>query len=186
MKLAVQFILLVLMCACGTRHKQSNSETVKSKFRFEIDTNYSFKRGIDFKKALRSYQAAQFQNLNIQYKGKPGDSISIQQYGADGKLLQETRIKGTGEANLNQSSGTSQEQTTTKESGHSEEEGKAAGHKQALGENSIATNNLDKSTWSFPWWLWLILIVVAAAALSRFSKSFLPWPFNIKTDKNEG
>jgi hypothetical protein len=176
MKTLKEAILLIaiifLLCGCASRKKDVHKTETVEKFRLSVDTSYSFRKNFMFQNALSSYTDSKFQSLVIDYEGKPGDSISVEQYGPDGQLLQKTKIKGTGKTNLRQTSGASREETTTKESGQSEEEGKASGHKDAKGENSTAALDEEISTSYFPWWLWLVLIAIALAAGYKLWRRF--------------
>ncbi|MFP9114309.1 hypothetical protein ACLI1A_10215 [Flavobacterium sp. RHBU_3] len=170
-KLTILFALLAISCA--SRKKEVHSVETKSRFNATIDTSFSFKNQFNYAAALTSASQAQYQELNIEYEGcNPGDSINITQYGSDGKPQSSTTIKGKGKVNLKSGSGTRQETVQANAAGSGAAEGKASGKKDFAGETDNRILDKTVKTWAFPWWFWLVLVLIALVAAWRLNKKY--------------
>lgn len=152
---------LLLAFGCASRKKEVHSSENKTKFSAQVDTSISFRNKFDYAAALSSQVATQYQNIAIGYEGcDPGDSITIEQHGADGRLLGKTTIKGKGKANLSSGTGSRQEQVQADVKSSGTESGAASGSKKASGENTERIHSKQVETYAFPWWLWLIAVAL--------------------------
>lgn len=172
MKTLIIILALATLSGCASRRKEIHSTETKFKYLAELDTSFSFQSAVTAAvKQNTSYQQQQ-QDLSIMYDGAAGDSLSIEQYGPNGDLLNKTVFKGKGKADLH----SGQKQETRHEdlsaSGTEDKSGQASGNKKINAEGK--TEDLDKKVvttplFSFWWWLLIIPVVVLWYFNKRYS-----------------
>lgn len=179
MKKLALITALLLLCSCASRRKEVHSVKSGLTFNASVDTNFSFAEKLNYKLLANALYSRSQNNLFMEYDGQEGDSMSMEQYGPDGKLIGKTVFKGKGKGTL---SNTNTEETAKQDvqaSKTSEHSGTASG---SIKINSEASHeNLDKkvSTSLLPY-LWWLLLFVAIALLWYFNKRY-SWAKRLKT-----
>ncbi|WP_116787636.1 hypothetical protein [Flavobacterium psychrotrophum] len=163
MKQLLIIIAVATIYGCASRRKEVHSTETKFKYLAELDTSFSFQSAITSRVKQNSTYQLQQQELSISYDGAAGDSLSVEQYGPDGKLLNKTVFKGKGKGNLHSGNKQETKREDLSVSGTENKSGQASGNKKINAEGK--TEDLNKkvvATPLFSFWWWLLLLPVVA------------------------
>lgn len=156
---------MLLLGSCGSRKKEVHRQESSFSFKSDIDTSASFSYNATDLKTFAWENTVSQNSLVIEYTGENGDSISIVNYGADGKIASGTTIKGKGRINVSSGNSTAKASGTGSELKEAEGDFEGSRITKINGEGSSET--LDKkaerkSNWL---WLWLLLALIAAGVV---------------------
>ena len=173
----VILLFVILLCAgCGSRRKEVKSFSSKYDFKMHLDTTFRFSSQLLTDIRTKESSKTSEKNTVIEYEGGAGDSLSIQNFGADGKLVSETRIKGSGKTKIIDKESSSENSLDINSKSDETTNLEATGSKDIEAAGSEIGKAVDiKRSGTFPWWLWLIVIVVIALYLNYRFKWI--WPF---------
>lgn len=165
------------VASCGTHKKEV--ETVSSSFKFNsvIDTSASLQLNANSLYHFTGTSSLVTSDLHIEYEGEQGDELSVQQFGADGKLQKETKIKGKGKATV------SNQETTGSQAISESREDNIRSDLSATGTKKINTEANDKKRTvavkrtgiGFMNCIWIFLLLLVLAVLWYFRKKLKGW-----------
>lgn len=171
------FMMSLAVTSCGTRKKEV--ETVNSSFKFNsvIDTSASLQLNANSLYHFTEASSLATSDLHIEYEGEQDDELSVQQFGADGKLQKETKIKGKGKATV-----TNQETIGTQATSESSKDNIRLDH-SATGTKKINAEANDKKRTvavkrtgiGFMNCIWIFLLLLVLAVLWYFRKKIKGW-----------
>jgi hypothetical protein len=165
--------------SCGSRKKEVHRQESRFSFKSDIDTSASFSYNTTDLKTFAWENTASQNSLVIEYTGENGDSISIVNFGADGKIASGTTIKGKGRINVSSGNSTVKTSGTGSELKESEGDFKGSSHTKINGEGSSET--LDKKAERKSNWLWLwLLLALIAAGIVWYIKKHTNWFARLK------
>jgi preprotein translocase subunit SecG len=171
--LGAWFILFMLL-SCGSRQKEVSKQRsrIENFSDIDADTSSSAKATVaDFKSESSNEDC---QEETYEYDGDPGDTLSVKKFGANGKLLSETRLSGKGKAKIIK---THKQVQQAQSSLHSESSENASSSHIKKKETSVTeTSDYHKkvkaSGFTFWTWFWIILITIILLVLWYLNKRF--------------
>lgn len=167
------------MASCGTRKKEV--ETISSSFKFNsvIDTSASLQLNANSLYHFTEASSLATSDLHIEYEGEQGDELSVQQFGADGKLQKETKIKGKGKAMVTNKETTGSQAISESREDNIRSDLSATGTKKINAEanDKKRTVAVKRTGFSFTLWQWIIIFIIIGLTSQYLNKRFqiLPW-----------
>lgn len=172
---AIFFVLVfVVFFSCGSRKKNLEVYREKVKTVSELDSSAFLKLKIETVAKLQEQIKSKERELEIEYEGCEGDSLTVTETGGDGKIISQTTIKGKGRAKVKSKEKTADtvksEETTEKKDAES---GVSVKKKdERLTDLKKKKLDLEKKGLSFWFWFWLILIIIVICLLIYLNKRF--------------
>lgn len=167
---AILFVLVfAVFLSCGSKKKNLEVSREKEKTLSELDSSASLKLKIEASSKLQENTKLVERELEIDYEGCEGDSLTVTETGPDGKIKSQTTIKGKGKAKLKSKDKT----TDTKKSEASAvkkdvESGVSVKKKDEKSKDTFKKElEVKKSGLSFWFWFWLVLIVILVLWLDK-------------------
>lgn len=174
MKDVLMICLVILFAGCSTKKKsvESSSSTVKTETVAEgsSSSNTQSETKTESKQELEQTE----ESHELEYDGNQGDSLTVTEKDAQGKVLKETIYKGKGKLKTKSgkktTTGSSSQSTLEQKQDENKAEFKAKetdDHKQSNDKKAIHREGI-----SFGVYLWISIAVLIAAVLYFLNKKF--------------
>ena len=167
--------LACLFFSCGsTRQKDIVKSEVKTETASAVDSVGTEREKTNI--VIKSDSIFNEETLEevYEYDGLLGDTLSIEKYGADGKLLSRTKLTGKGKAK--HATTIKKVQGNKTASTASDKETTAAVHVEKKSSEAKSQSNYDKhvksSGLSFMTWFWIIIIIIVIIILLYLNYQF--------------
>lgn len=160
-KAALLLLASIMISGCATRHKEKHEEKSTYKFTSAVDTSFNFKAQLHAGKELAQQQQSSFSNMSIEYEGKAGDSLIIEETGPDGRTTK-TIIRGKGKGSINKGEAASTSQTKEKTTSSQDIHFEASGAQElsAVAETRIKDKKMERTGFTWHEWLWVPIILI--------------------------
>jgi len=174
MKKLLYLLPVLMLLSCATKHKEVTKTASSFKYLAQLDTTFNFAKQLQVSTSLLFASSHQERNMVIEYDGALGDSLSVENYGPGGQLLNKTVIKGKGKSKI--TSGEKQEvhQEEFKTDLTENIDLKATGTTKINGEAYKETldKTVHKTGFNLLSYLWILLLILGLVLVWYLNKRF--------------
>lgn len=172
--LAVMIVAGSGLSGCASRKKTVNKEHIKFKYDASIDSTYRFTSKLTTMSTQSTSEESTYTHSEIDYDGEVGDSLSITNYGADGKMKSRTTVHGKGKAKISSGNQKQVKDTVLKKELQEDTKFEASGNKNISGEAKSVkkTKEIENTGFDFWFWLWILVIIIILVLLYYLNRQF--------------
>jgi hypothetical protein len=175
MKKIIAIVVVLLLAGCSTKQKTVHREQTKFQFDATIDTAAKFSAHLKAETSDVAKEENSFSNVNVEFEGQcPDDSLTVTEYGPDGKMKSRTTFQGKGKGSYSKGHQQTKKENESKGQIILDTKLEASGNRNISGSRSAAIldKNKEVSGFDFWFWLWLIIIGIVLVLLWYLNRQF--------------